>query len=84
MAPLLMVWHKVHHTKHSWVSFCHCISARVINEHCFNAHRPADFQNLSSGGPLLPFHIKHDSSSDTQQLSEVDVTSVADVNFKVM
>lgn len=23
--------------------------------------RSADFQNPSSGGPLLPFHIKHDS-----------------------
>lgn len=50
--------------KDAWVFFCHCISENVSNEHCFNAHRPADFQNLRSGDPFLPFHIKHDSDPD--------------------
>lgn len=48
--------------------FCLCISAHVSSEHCFNAHRLADFQNLSSGGPLLLFHIKHDSNSDNKRV----------------
>lgn len=62
----LWLGYKACHTKDAWVSFCHCISTYVTNEHSFNADRPADFQNLRSGGPLLPFHIKHGSDSNNK------------------
>lgn len=62
--PCLWLCQKAHPTKDAWVAFCHCISANVSSEHCFNAHRPTGIQNLSSGSPLLLFHIKHDSDSD--------------------
>ena len=63
----LWLCHKAHHTEDAWVFFCHFLPAHVSCEHCSNAHRPADFQNLSRGGPLLPFHIKHDSNSKIVQ-----------------
>lgn len=80
----LWLCHKAHHTKDAWVSFCHCISTHVSKEQWFNADRPADFQNLSSSHPLLPFYIKHDSDSDNKTVHQVDVISVVGVHFKVI